>query len=218
MKNRRFIFAIMAFVLLFSLACGAFGGTSQPQEPQSNPGGVNEPPTQKPLDQSGSSGSSGNSGNSGNSGSSEYSLFTDGNDLAQFEIPSDWKYEHNSSDNVYVDTFTAPDGNALIENLVYDDGSSFTGGVNGKFALYLLHTYYSATGKEGDIKVLDDAVQSDGSERLVWTSRSGGFSGVSFFEVRNKTTFLMLTGKWADEFEDTYLPVMNNAIATYKIP
>ena len=58
----------------------------------------------------------------------------------------------------------------------------------------------------------------DGSERLTWSSRDGGYSGMSFFEVRNKTTFLMFTVEWVNEAESDYADILNRAIESYYVP
>ena len=119
----------------------------------------------------------------------------------------------------YIDTFKSPDEGAVIENIVYDDGTAFTGNQKAKFSLYLLNTFYSSTGKEGDIKVSDDSIMKDGSERLTWTSKGGGYSGLSFLEVRNNgTTFLFFTVDWGNDVQDTYIDTLNYVIESYKIP
>jgi hypothetical protein len=85
--------------------------------------------------------------------------------------------------------------------------------------LKLLNTYYSSTGKEGDIRISDDSIQKDGSERLTWTSKGGGYSGLSFLEVRsNGTTFLFFTVDWGNDVQDTYIDTLNYVIESYKIP
>ena len=148
--------------------------------------------------------------------------FTDSNKLYSIEVPVDWTYEQTAdteNNNYYIDTFTAPDGGAVIENIVYDDGTAFTGNQKSKFALYLLNTFYSSTGKEGDIRVSGDSIMKDGSERLTWTSKGGGYSGISFLEVRsNGTTFLFFTVDWGNDVEDTYIDTLNYVIESYTIP
>jgi hypothetical protein len=114
--------------------------------------------------------------------------------------------------NVVVDTFYAPDRHAVIQNMSYDDGTLVTKAMAGAFALELLKTYYAT-----DIRITDDVVQPDGSERLTWHSRSGDYSGVSFFETRG-TTFLLFTTLYDNPFEDIYLDVLNYTISTYDIP
>lgn len=149
-------------------------------------------------------------------------IFTDHNDLYSIEVPADWTYEQTvdtESNNYYIDTFTSPDGGAVIENIVYDDGTAFSGNQKSKFALYLLNTFYSATGREGDIRVTEDTIMKDGSERLIWTSKAGGYSGISFLEVRsNGTTFLFFTVDWGNSVEETYLDTLNYVIESYTIP
>lgn len=219
-----FILVVMAVV---SLACLGGGGTpavvpvtEAPQQPQQvepppqpteteeavqvvEP--VVEEPTQTPE-----------------AGSGGFVTFTDQNDLYTIEVPADWTYEQTvdtESNNYYIDTFTSPDGGAVIENIVYDDGTAFSGNQKSKFALYLLNVFYSSTGKEGDIRVTEDKIMKDGSERLIWTSKGGGYSGISFLEVRsNGTTFLFFTVDWGNSVEDTYMDTLNYVIESYTIP
>jgi hypothetical protein len=203
MKYHGFLFlpAFVALILAVGLACG---GTTAPPAPATNPPQPAE--TEKPGSNSGG-----------------LKTFTDQNDYYQIEVPSDWKYSQtvdDQDDNYYIDTFTSPDENALIENIVYDDGTAFTGSQKAKFALYLLNTFYSDTGKEGDIRVSDDSIQKDGSERLIWRSTGGKYSGTSFLETRGsaRTTFLFFTTEYSNDFEDTYLELLNDVIASYTIP
>jgi hypothetical protein len=138
--------------------------------------------------------------------------FTGPAELFTIEIPIAWQYVRDEGPNVIVDTFYAPDGHAVIQNVSYDDGTVVTKSMAGSFALELLKTYYAS-----DIRITDDRVQPDGSERLTWHSRSGDYSGVSFFETRG-TTFLLFTTMYDNPYEDVYLDVLNYTISTYLIP
>ena len=40
--------------------------------------------------------------------------FTDQNKYYQIQLPKDWKHDPSSSSHYYMDTFTSPDGNAVI--------------------------------------------------------------------------------------------------------
>jgi hypothetical protein len=130
-------------------------------------------------------------------------------------VPLAWTYSYDESENVYVDTFTSPDQHGVIQNITYDDGTTFTKSQAGAAALSLLNQSY--TNGANDIRITDDTVQSDGSERLTWESRSGGFSGQSFFETRG-TTFLMLSYLVDGGYADFYGPVWDNTLSTYAIP
>jgi hypothetical protein len=141
--------------------------------------------------------------------------FTDMNGLFQFDVPLAWTYGFDEAENVYVDTFASPDLHSKIENITYDDVTTWSKSQAGAFALALLNEYY--TNGSNDIKITDDKVQPDGSERLTWESRSGNFSGISFFETRG-TTFLMLSYLVDGGYEDIYGPVFDNTLATYAIP
>jgi hypothetical protein len=210
MKQYRMLFIFIALMLAISLACSG-GSTPAPAPTATKAPSVPNPPSNdgNPPSDNGNVGSS-----------SELVTFTDQNDLMAFEIPGDWNYESGSDTNYYYDTFTSPDGTAKMESLVYNDGSPFVAGQNGKFALGLLHQFYSNTGKEGDIRISDDAMQSDGSERLTWSSKGGGYSGVSFFELRgnDNETFLMLTAWWSDDSDPANVDAINAAISSYRLP
>jgi hypothetical protein len=210
MKQYRMLFIFIALMLAVSLACN--GGSTPTAAPTSTKASsVPNPPSNDGNPPS-------NNGNLGTS--SELVTFTDQNDLMAFELPGDWNYENGSADNYYYDTFTSPDGTAKMESLVYNDGTPFVSGQNGKFALGLLHQIYSNTGKEGDIKISDDAIQSDGSERLTWSSKSGDYYGVSFFELRvgDSKTFLMLTAWWSNDSDQANIDAINAAISSYRLP
>ena len=144
-----------------------------------------------------------------------------------FDLPGNWTSEHTElGDAVYLetdaysDTFTAPDQSAIMESLVILTDTTLDNSISAGAALDLLHRYYSSTGKVGDIRVSSDQIMKDGSERLEWTSKGGGYSGVSFFELRgkNKKTWLMLTAWWDDDVDDATLDIVNAAIASYYIP
>lgn len=138
--------------------------------------------------------------------------FTGPADLFTIEVPIAWNYEYSDSEHTLVDTFTAPDGRALIQNVVYDDGQAVSRSEAGQFALTLLREFYAS-----DLRVTDDQVQPDGSERLIWNSPSGGYTGTSFFESRG-TTFLLFTTVYNNDYENIYLDVLNYTISTYIIP
>ena len=210
MKQYRMLFAFLALMLAVSLACGSGSSTTTAPVVATNTkaSALPNPPSNP----------SGNTSNS--TGSSDLTTFVDKNNLLAFDLPSNWVYKNVPGDVYYTDVFTAPDESAKIESLVYNDGKAFSGTDNGRFALYLLNTYYSNTGKEGDIRVSTDQIMNDGSERLEWTSRGGGYQGVSFFELRgnDKLTFLMLTAWWSNNTEQATLDIVNNAIGSYHVP
>lgn len=203
MKSYRMLVGFMALLLIVSLACG---GSAEPTAaPTLPPVPTNPPAEQQPQNQG---------------SSNELVTFTDENGLLAFDLPGDWTYEQSSDTNYYVDSFSSPDGSALIESLVYNDGTAFVKSQKGQFALDLINTFYSATGQVGDIRVTGDQIMDDGSERLEWTSKSGGFSGVSFLETRgdDNSTFLLFTAKWLDTADQSVLDAINNAISSYRIP
>jgi len=215
------LFAFMALLLAVSLACVG-GGTPTPTAvpptnvpaptkapaivPDAGEPGQPQPPLGDPPPSNGNN--------------SDVVTFTDENNLLAFDVPGDWTYEQLPGENNYIDRITAPDGTAIIDSLVYNDGVAFSGKDNGKFALQLLNQFYSNTGKEGDIRISEDQIMKDGSEKLTWTSKGGGYSGVSFFELRgsDSKTFLMFTLYYNNDADQAILDVLDAAINTYVIP
>ena len=203
------LFAFAALLLAVSLACG--GSAAPTANPTLPPVPTNAPAQQDQGQQQGQQQST----------DGGLVTFTDENGLAAFDLPGDWFYEHTTGDNYYVDRFTAPDEvSGFIENIVYNDGTAFVRSQNGQFALNLINSFYSATGQVGDIRVTSDQIMNDGSERLEWVSKSGGYSGVSFFETRgsDNATFLMLTAWWLDNADQATLDAINGAISSYHVP
>lgn len=144
--------------------------------------------------------------------------FTDQNKYFSIQVPGDWAHTQDvdkKNNYWYWDVIKSPDGHAAVESVVFDDGTPWTGTQNGKQALYMLNTFYSKTGKEGDIRISDDSIQPDKSERLTWTSKGGNYSGVSFFEVHG-TAFLMFTTWWDNPYADQYRTVLDNVVSSYK--
>ena len=207
-RGNLFLIGFMAFVLTVGLACSALSDTPTPapQQPSQQPSA----PTVQPQ--------SNNNSSNNTSNSSALVTFTDQNKFYQIDVPGNWIHKSDSGTHYYIDQFKSPDEHALVENIAYNDGTPFTGSQNGQFALQLLHQFYSSTGKEGDIHVSDDSIQKDGSERLTWTSSGGGYSGLSYFEVRDRLNFLMFTVEWSNDYKDTYLDTLNQIIASYVVP
>lgn len=216
MKNRglHILLAFLSLIVASGLACSALTGS-----PTSAPAPtVAPPPTQASVATEAPAPTKAPAGTQSSSTGSDLVTFTDKNNLYQIDLPSDWTHSTVTEQYDYIDTFTAPDRNAKIENIMYDDGSSWSGKNSGKAALFLLNRYYSNTGAEGDIRVTEEKQQKDGSDRLTWTSKSGGYSGVTFFEVRGNTTLLVFTAWYANSAEKQYQDILNNVISSYRVP
>jgi hypothetical protein len=201
MKQRAFpyLIGLMVLPLAVGLACGSSTPTAEPTQAPAA--------TQAPVTNSGSS--------------SQVTTFTDQTNYLAIDVPGNWEYsqDKDTTNNYwYWDVFKSPDGHAGIESIVYDDGQPFVGTQSGKTALQWLHKYYSATGKEGDIRISDDSIQKDGSERLTWGSKGGNRSGISFFEIRKPSAMLMFTVWWDNDFEGQYADRLNTVIDSYGVP
>lgn len=222
MKQYRMLFIFIAILVVASLACNGGAAPTPTQAPTNTPRPTSapvQPPSNNNNSNSGANPPQPPSGNPppSNGNSSDIVTFTDQNNLLAFDLPGDWTYDQYTETDLYIDKFTSPDGQAAIDSLVWDNNGDAVD--KGAAALYLLNNYYSKTGATGDIKVTSDSIEQDGSERLEWMSKSGGYSGISWFETRNgNTTFLMFTTWWVDGVSDATFNTVNNAITTYHVP
>jgi hypothetical protein len=226
-SQHRMLFAFIALLLAVSLACN--GGLApptatlvptNPPPPTNAPAPTNVPastadvpqPSTPSVDQPPS-----------NNNSSDVITVEDQNKLYTFDIPANWSYGSQDLGNtiysdvyMFSDTWTSPDSSAVIEGISgRSQGFNFDGSTSTGVALDLLNTYYSSTGKEGDIKISKTSTAKDGSTRFDWTSKEGDYSGISWFEVRGTRTFLMWTANWGNGADQAILDIVDNAINTY---
>jgi len=222
-----FVFAIL--LLAVSLACN--GGSTpptatlvptNPPPPTIAPAPTNVPPPTADVPQPPSNNQL-NTPPPSNNNSSDVITVEDQNQLFTFDIPGNWSYEGNDLGNaiysdvyMYADTWTSPDGSAVIEGISgRSQGFNFDGTTSTGVSLDLLNSYYSSTGKEGDIRITKTSTAKDGSTRFDWTSKGGDYSGISWFEIRGTRTFLMWTVNWGNGADQAILDIVDNAINTY---
>ncbi len=132
--------------------------------------------------------------------------------LFQLSFPISWAYTHAESDSgaILSDSFTSPDGQSAILLIAYDDGTKISKSTAGQFALSLLRDAF----KIQNIKITDDKVQADGSERLTWTSP--GLDGITFFEIHG-TAFVMISWIVNEGSYDLFFPVWDEILKTYSV-
>lgn len=211
MKQYHALSAFIAILVSVSLAC--IGGTPEPTPVPPTP--VSTQALLQPLPPATPSGGNG----------SGFITVEDQNKLYLFDVPADWSYEANDLGNaiysdvyMFADTWTSPDGSAVIEGISgRSEGFNFDGSTSTGVALDLLNSYYSSTGAEGDIRISKTSTAKDGSTRFDWASKGGDYSGISWFEVRGTRTFLMWTVDWANTADQATLDMLDNAINTYQV-
>lgn len=138
--------------------------------------------------------------------------FKDPAGLFSLDVPRGWHLDVYTQPDAVVDTFWSPDRMARIESIKYDNGTIVTKSLSGTWALQLLHDYYA-----DDVKIAEDKVQPDGSERLTWSSKEKNQLGKSVFDTRG-TTFLMLTYVSDNSLADIYGPVFDRLLQSYNVP
>lgn len=143
--------------------------------------------------------------------------FTGANDVYEIDIPQPWAHSHEDFPNVADEVFFAPDDNAAIEILVYDDGKqTMNQSIAGKVALEVLNQVY--TKGSNDVKITSDKPgQAQGTERLDWKSKTGGYQGATFFRG-NGTNLTLLTFLFVNGFQDDYQFMVDYTMSTYTLP
>jgi hypothetical protein len=141
--------------------------------------------------------------------------FTQVQDRFSMDIPLGWEWSASEpQENIVKTQFHSPDGNAIIDHVFWDYGEIIKMDFAAEYAFNLLGTSY-AKGKD-DIKVTSEIILDTGTrEKIIWVSRSGGYAGVTYFEVRNRTQMHILSFTWNRLFDDIYAPVMEAAAATF---
>lgn len=132
--------------------------------------------------------------------------------LFSMQVPIPWTHSVEKADVFQIDTFVAPDLNAAIQNITYDDGKIVTRGAADTIALDFLKEIYAK-----DVRISSARFQPDNSIRWIWESASGGFQGITFYETRG-TSFLMLTVMYVNDQKELYLPLLETIISSYSIP
>ncbi len=214
-RGFHYLLAFLSFIAALGLACSALTSVPTPTPELAMPP-TPLAPTAAPVVTEAPSTATGDTVAPA-AGSGELVTFTDQNNYFQIDVPAEWKHTTSSGEHYYWDTFTSPDGGAVVENYVYDDGTPWSGKDSGRYALAVLNQLYSKTGAEGDIRVSEEKLQDDGSDRLTWTSKAGKYSGISFFELRG-TAFLMFTVDWGDGVKDQYMDTLDAVVASYRVP
>lgn len=131
------------------------------------------------------------------------------------DIPVGWELTDDQSAGVIRTRFVSPDGNAIIESSLLNPGETINLNFAADYALKLLDESY-AKGSD-DIRVTSEVnLIHRKSEKITWVSRSGGYAGETYFEVRNQTEVFVLTRAWNRLFEDIYAPVVNAAFLSFK--
>jgi len=221
MKQYRMLFIFIALMLAVSLACN--GGSSPAAPTPTKALSVPNPPSNNGNPPSNNGNSPSNNPPPSNGNNSDVITVEDQNKLFSFDLPADWAFEANDLGNavysdvyMYADTWTSPDGSAVIEGISgRSEGFDFDGTTSTRVALDMLNYYYSYTGKEGDIRISETSTAKDGSTRFDWESKGGDYSGISWFEVRGTRTFLMWTVNWGNGADQAVLDAVDNAINTY---
>lgn len=133
------------------------------------------------------------------------------NDYFSIAVPTYWISERTSGEFSIVDTYTAPDKQAIAQTLVYDDGQSLTGRVAGEIVLTTLREQYAP-----DISVVGDRLIPDGREMLTWESLDGSYEGVTTFET-NGTALMVLTVLWENGSEFDYRYILDGILTSYTL-
>lgn len=130
-------------------------------------------------------------------------------------VPLGWNLITDQSPELKHIQFNSPDGNAVVESFLYTPGGTRDLGFAVDYALRQLDSSY-AKGSD-DIRVTSEInLIHRKSEKITWVSRSGGYAGETYFEIRNRTQVFVLTRAWNKLFEDIYAPVLDTTFVSFE--
>lgn len=134
-------------------------------------------------------------------------------DLFTVDIPASWQFSSDASliEDVTVETFSAPDGNAFVQVVVDEVGSNMDHVVKGQVTLDYMRQLYDA-----DLRVATDVTLADGQEKLEWWSDMANISGTTYFDTKDRYLY-MLTVYTKDGFEEDYQPLLDDVIFSFSI-
>ncbi len=185
--------AFISIILFSGIACNMVGTPTQQAQTMAPPTDkVDAFPTSSNLD--------------------NWVTFSDQNNSYKIDLPKDWVTGHSDEKdyNYYIDQFQPPDLKELLEVFVFDDGKPFKDGDDKYiYALSVLKSLYAK-----DVEVANRNVEPNGRETLIWKSKTDEF--ISIFEVKNKTSFVMLT-VLGYATEEQYPEVVNKIVASFVI-
>jgi hypothetical protein len=138
--------------------------------------------------------------------------FKDQNNLYTIKVPA-WTYDYKTGQDIYIDSFSSPDGNAAIQTIVFDVKKNVTQSLAGQVALILLNQFYT-TGA-GDIKISKDTPQPDGRERLDWRSKKSNLEGVTVFESRGHD-LILFSVFYGSQVKDVFTNSLNIVLDSYQ--
>lgn len=137
-------------------------------------------------------------------------LTTFSNGAYSMEVPGYWEYQNTIAEHSVVDTFTSPDGHAVIQMIVYDDGQFISGSVAGAFVRNLIRNYYAK-----DIVVTSYRYLPDGREELIWNSSGSNYEGITYFDAHN-TELIIYTVMSDVDIRETYSELLDNALNSFQ--
>jgi hypothetical protein len=120
--------------------------------------------------------------------------FTGKDNLYTLDIPKNWLTDYwGGEEYIYsVENFQSADSKSYLEIFVSDDGRPFKD--IGETYIYALSVLKNAYGE--DFEVENRTVETNGREILIWKSKTIRFGSnrvASIYEVKNKTSFIMLS-------------------------
>ena len=118
---------------------------------------------------------------------SNWISFSDQGNSYTIDLPKDWSTRHSVGKDYYLDEFQPPNLKELVGVFVFDDAKPFAAGDDQyAFAVSVLNSLYGQV-----TEVTSRSTDESGREQVTWKSDTSRFT--SIYQLRNSTTFLMLT-------------------------
>lgn len=126
-------------------------------------------------------------------------------------VPPFWHNTEVKDEFSILNTFSSPDGQAIIQTLVFDDGNRMSNTIAAGFALKLLRDNYAK-----NIIIFKDEMMPDGRENLQWRTENDNYHGETAFATCGSALFMM-TVMAEEDLDPIYQTLLEDVIASYSV-
>ena len=137
--------------------------------------------------------------------------YTSPEELFNLEVPNGWSFSEDTEviENAIVQTYTAPDGNAMVQVLINEEAPNMNHVVKREVTMDYVRRLYGE-----NLRVSTDVVLPDGRERLVWANENKETVGTTFTDTTEFQMFFYTT-MVDEDFKKDYDDILEDVNNSY---
>ena len=137
--------------------------------------------------------------------------YTSPEKLFMLEVPNGWSYAEDKEviENAVVETYTAPDGHAIVQVLINEISPNMNHVIKGEVTMDYMRRLYGE-----NLRVSEDVSLPDGRERLVWENEHKETIGTTFFDTEEYQLYFYTT-MVDEDFEKDYEDILEDVNNSY---